>query len=251
MALARTRDESDRTPAAARAGWRLPVKIAAGLVVLAALVLLARFVPVGRLLEAFRGWSAAAGPWGGALYGLLYAAGTLLGVPAAAFSLGAGFLFGFAGGLAISVLSIAASAAAAWVLGRWIARARVERIIAARPRLAAVDGAIREKGWKVVALLRVNPVIPYGPLNYVLAASSVRFAPYMIGTVVGMLPDTLLYVALGSAGHLLLDPARRSPAQWALLGVGVAATAAATVIIARAARRRLAPPEKGASGGND
>jgi uncharacterized membrane protein YdjX (TVP38/TMEM64 family) len=247
MAGARNLHAWEAMPAAPRSGGSLAAKIAAGLVLLAVLVALGRFVPVGRLLEAFRGWSAAAGPWGAPLYGLLYAGGTLLGVPAAAFSLGAGFLFGFTGGLAISVLSIAASSAAAFVLGRSIARARVKRIIADRPRLAAVDGAIREKGWKVVALLRVNPVVPYGPLNYVLAASSVRFLPYMIGTLIGMLPDTLVYVALGSAGHLLLDPSRRSAAQWALLGVGVAATAVATVVIARAARRKL--PREDASGG--
>ena len=219
---------------------------------MAALVAAARFVPVRRLLEAFQGWSAAAGPYAGFLYGLLYFVAALLLVPAAAFSLGAGFLFGFPLGVVISILSIAASAAAAYVIGRSIARKRVERMLTARPRLAAVDGALRENGWKVVALLRLNPLLPAAPLNYVLSATSIRFLPFLVGTVIGMLPDTLVYVALGSAGHLLIEPgARRSPAEWALLGLGIAATAAATVLITRIARRKLAEAESAGAGGAD
>jgi uncharacterized membrane protein YdjX (TVP38/TMEM64 family) len=144
MAGARNLHAWERLPSAPRAGRGLPARIAAGVLALAVLVALARFVPVRRLLEAFQGWSAAAGPWGSSLYGLLYVAAALLGVPAAAFSVGAGFLFGFAGGLAISVLSIAASAAAAWVLGRSIARQRVKRIIAARRRVSGVVWGIRD-----------------------------------------------------------------------------------------------------------
>jgi uncharacterized membrane protein YdjX (TVP38/TMEM64 family) len=114
-----------------------------------------------------------------------------------------------------------------------------------RRRVVAMAGA------RNIHVLERIPAAPYGPLNYALSASSVRFLPYMIGTGLGMLPDTLVYVPLGSAGHLLLDPARRSPAQWALLALGVAATGAVTVVVARAARWRLATAKKAASGGND
>lgn len=249
MALARPGHELLAHPAP-RPPWGLAAKISLGVLALAALVAAARFVPVRRLLEAFQGWSAAAGPHAGLLYGLLYFGGALLLVPAAAFSLGAGFLFGFPVGFVISILSIAASAAAAYVIGRSIARQRVKRMLAARPQLAAVDGALHEKGWKVVALLRLNPLLPAGPLNYVLSATSIKFLPFLAGTVIGMLPDTLVYVALGSAGHLLLEPgARRSPAHWALLGLGIAATAVATVLITRTARRKLAEAESAAAGG--
>lgn len=249
MALARPGHELLAHPAP-HPRWRLAAKIVLGVVALGALVAAARFVPVRKLLEAFQGWSAAAGPHAGLLYGLLYFAAALLCVPAAAFSLGAGFLFGFPAGFVISILSIAASAAGAYAIGRSIARKRVKRMLAARPRLAAVDGALREKGWKVVGLLRLNPMLPAGPLNYLLSATSIKFLPFLAGTVIGMLPDTLVYVALGSAGHLLLEPgARRSPAHWALLGLGIAATAVATVLITRTAKRKLAEAEKAGAGG--
>ena len=249
MALAQPRYEPEPAPRATRRPRRLAAKIALGILALAALAAAARFVPVRRLLEAFQGWSAAAGPNAGLLYGLLYFAAALLCVPAAALSLGAGFLFGFPAGFAISLLSITASASAAYAIGRSIARKRVKRMLLARPRLAAVDGALREKGWKVVTLLRLNPMLPAGPLNYVLSATSIKFLPFLAGTVIGMLPDTLVYVALGSAGHLLLKPGPRSPAHWALLGLGIAATAAATVLITRTAKRKLAEAEQAGAGG--
>jgi uncharacterized membrane protein YdjX (TVP38/TMEM64 family) len=54
-----------------------------------------------------------------------------------------------------------------------------------------------------------------------------------------MLPGTLLYVSIGAAGRAVTAGSGRSPLEWALLGAGLAATAAATVLVARAARREL------------
>lgn len=59
-----------------------------------------------------------------------------------------------------------------------------------------------------------------------------------------MLPGTVMYVYLGSlAGSLatLGQPgAQRTPAQWALYVVGLAATVAVTVYVTRIARAALA-----------
>ena len=55
----------------------------------------------------------------------------------------------------------------------------------------------------------------------------------------GMLPGTFVYVYLGAAGQGLGHGNRFTPLHWALLGIGLVATAAASLYIARAAQRRL------------
>ncbi len=54
-----------------------------------------------------------------------------------------------------------------------------------------------------------------------------------------MLPGTLLYVYLGAAGKRVAEKGERSPWDWALLGVGLLATAAVTVLLTRVARKEL------------
>jgi uncharacterized membrane protein YdjX (TVP38/TMEM64 family) len=217
------------------------LKLGFAVLVLLLLASLALFLPIDRLLEAFKGWSEQAGPVAFLAYVLLFVGVVLVCLPAAPFSLGAGFLFGLAGGLPIAFASIAAAASIAFVIGRRMARERIRQWAATSRKLTAIDAALCSDCWKIIALLRMNPVLPFGPCNYACGATSMRYRPYLFGTMLGMLPDILVYVALGSAGHLLMDSdAKASPYRWALLALGLAATALATVMIARAARRALA-----------
>jgi uncharacterized membrane protein YdjX (TVP38/TMEM64 family) len=61
---------------------------------------------------------------------------------------------------------------------------------------------------------------------------------------IGMLPGTVMYVYIGSlAGNLAAlgaGQSARTPAQWTLYAVGLAATVAVTVYVTRIARAALA-----------
>jgi hypothetical protein len=54
-----------------------------------------------------------------------------------------------------------------------------------------------------------------------------------------MLPATILYVYLGAVGGAAAEGRRRTPAEWALLGGGLAATALAAWLVGRSAAREL------------
>jgi uncharacterized membrane protein YdjX (TVP38/TMEM64 family) len=72
----------------------------------------------------------------------------------------------------------------------------------------------------------------------------VRFWPYFLASLLGMIPGTLMYVYLGSLGRLGLEAASGeggfSAARLALNLIGLLATVLATVLITRSARRALA-----------
>ena len=47
--------------------------------------------------------------------------------------------------------------------------------------------------FKVVALFRVSP-FPYTIFNYAIVVTSMRFWPYLCGSVAGMVPEAFLYI---------------------------------------------------------
>ena len=206
-----------------------------------------RLLPVAAWLKDFQDWISGLGPFGGVLYGLAYVAAALLFVPGAILTLGAGYLFGIGWGLLIVSLAATATAALAFLIARYAARDRVEKLARKNEKFAAVDRAIGKNGWKVVALLRLSPLIPFSLSNYLYGLTSVRFLPYVVASWAGMLPGTLLYVALGAAGKNVGEKGGRSPWEWVLLAAGLLATVALTVLLARVAKKELrskAPEER-------
>jgi uncharacterized membrane protein YdjX (TVP38/TMEM64 family) len=209
---------------------------------------LSRVLPVERWLAAFQHWVTGLGFWAPLAYGAAYVAAALLLVPGALLTIGAGLLFGLAQGALVVLVSATLAAALAFLAARHVARRRVERWAQGSPRFDAIDGAIREEGWKVVALLRLSPLVPFSLSNYLYGLTAVRFWPYVAASAAGMIPGTLLYVSIGAAGRAAAAGGGRGPLEWVLLGLGLAATVAATALVGRAARRELGKRRVGETG---
>jgi uncharacterized membrane protein YdjX (TVP38/TMEM64 family) len=190
-------------------------------------------------VQALRDWTEAQGTFGLVWFGAAYAAAALLFVPGAALTLVAGAMFGLGRGML--VVSIASSVAdgTAFLIGRYVARDAVARLARRYRRFAALDAAITEGGWRVVALLRLSPTVPYSASNYLYGLTGIPFVPYWITTWAFTLPGTFAYVYLGYMGAETLSQDGRAPLEWALMIVGLAATVTAAVYLAVLSRRSL------------
>jgi uncharacterized membrane protein YdjX (TVP38/TMEM64 family) len=147
----------------------------------------------------------------------------------------------FWGSLVVSLASTLA-AGAAFLVGRYLARAWVEKKVAGSPAFAAIDAAVAEGGWKIVGLTRLSPVFPYTLLNYAYGLTKVPFKEYFLASWIGMMPGTVMYVYLGAlAGELARagGGGGRTPAEWALYAGGLAATVIVTIYVTRLARAKL------------
>ncbi len=224
-----------------RRNWAaLAVRIALFLGILAALVLAARWLPIPSLLQ----WVRDQGPWAPVLFILAYILACVFLLPGSLLTLAAGVLFGPIWGTLWTSIGATLGATAAFLTGRFIARDWIQQRIKAHPRFAAIDAAIGTEGWKIVGLLRLSPVVPFSLLNYALGLTRVGLRDYVLASWAGMLPATGLYVYLGSvAGEALLQGKAtqhtRTPAEWALYGLGFAATLAVTILVTRIARTAL------------
>lgn len=111
-----------------------------------------------------------------------------------------GYLFGTLPGTAVCLLSAAAAASISFAIGRTLLRGYVERVLDDNPRFRSMDNAIEKGGFKLMLLVRLSPLFPFALSNYLYGASSVRFAPYFAGTLLGFLPGTFAYVYAGRVG---------------------------------------------------
>jgi len=179
------------------------------------------------------------GPWAPVVFVFVYIVACVLLVPGSVLTLGAGAVFGVAWGSLYVSIGATCGATAAFLVGRYFARDWVAKKIEANPKFAAIDKAVAAEGWKIVLLTRLSPVFPFVFLNYAFGLTRVSLRDYLLASWIGMMPGTVMFVYLGSLARAAGERTR-TPAEWALYGVGLLATVGVTVFVTRIARKALA-----------
>jgi len=224
-------------------GWRF-VRLLAAAVSVAGVVLLFTLFPVTSWLVAVVEWIRAQGRVGWLFFAIAYVVAAVVLLPGSVLTIGGGFAYGPLWGLLlVSPVSVLA-ATTAFLLARMVARDWVVRRLGQDPRVAAIDAAVGQSGLKIVLLLRLSPVFPFNILNYTLGLTRVGLRDFVLGSWIGMLPGTVLYVYIGSlitSASELASGTRPSSgiAGHALLILGLVATVAVVVFITRIARKAL------------
>jgi uncharacterized membrane protein YdjX (TVP38/TMEM64 family) len=216
---------------AAAAGLSLVASVLAGPRLAAAVVAGAAFL---------RG----AGPEGWLIFTGAVLLAALVGiVPGALLGVAAGVIFGIAIGFGLSAAGILAGAGLAFGLSRSVLRPYIGAALRRHGVLARLDGAIAADGWRLVALLRVSPVMPFSLTSYALGFSGITLRDYMLGTLAS-LPALLGYVAIGALGGwgAGLSHGPQHGIHLALLALGTVATLGLVLHLSRLLRRALALP---------
>ena len=208
-----------------------------------ALVIALRTLPVDATIVWLRSWADASGPTGMIGFGAAYVVLALLFVPGAALTMVAGAVFGIGWGMVVVAIATSVADAAAFLLGRYIARGAVVRLMERYPRLKIIDRTISRGGWRIVALIRLSPALPYSASNYLFGVTSVPFFPFLISSGVFTLPGALAYLYLGYVGAETVSGSGRNAVEWALLSVGLAVTFVAIGYVTVLARRTFAELE--------
>jgi uncharacterized membrane protein YdjX (TVP38/TMEM64 family) len=159
-----------------------------------------------------------------AIYIGAYALLTAAGLPIAlVLTLTGGLIFGtLVGGLATAVACTAAAlisyaaaryALADWFQGRLTAGSRMERMVQ----------ALRRSGFWYLLSARFMPVMPFSLLNFACGIAHVPLRTYVLTTLAGALPASMIYAGLGAGLGDSLDAggiahAAHSPTIWLALG---------------------------------
>ena len=139
------------------------------------------------------------GGWGVPAFVAAYAAISLLPAgPTAVMTVLGGLLLGFGTGLVAVLGAAAVGAVSAFLLSRVLGRDAVRSLTG--QRFASLDERVRAHGFATVLLARLIPLVPFSTANYAFGLTSVSTRTYAGATVLGIVPGSAVYVAVGAFG---------------------------------------------------
>jgi uncharacterized membrane protein YdjX (TVP38/TMEM64 family) len=126
----------------------------------------------------------------------VYAVTAALGVPPAVLTLAGGAVFGTLLGVAYSWIGAVAGALGGYALARGLGGNAIRQLGRHSEKLDALLG---HGTFVAIFRLRVNPVVPYNALNFASGLSRVPLRPYILATLVGVLPAIFVYAYFADA----------------------------------------------------
>jgi uncharacterized membrane protein YdjX (TVP38/TMEM64 family) len=179
-------------------GASLTAVVRAGSLLWKPALLLAGLLAAGLALRSGLGREALDAPaqLGPAGFVLAAAIACALGVPRQIVAYAAGLGFGLWTGCVLALLAQVIGCAAAFVWARVVARDWAARRI--RGRLARLDAAMSRHPFTTTLTLRLLPVGNNLALNLLAGVSAVAGAPFLLASALGFVPQTMVFVLLGS-----------------------------------------------------
>lgn len=193
-------------------------------------------------------WLHARGDAGLLVYGVVFMIASGIGLlPTTAQAVLGGWVFGPAKALFAATVAYAGAALLGLLITRAVAGRRIEQIFDTRRRARAIRDALIGRGFfqttMMVALLRLPPQAPFAFTNFVMVSCGVAIGPFLLGSILGMIPRTLVVMIFAAAaaqtGAEDIQAFVREGPGWPVAAAGILLMLAVMSIIGTIARRAL------------
>lgn len=135
---------------------------------------------------------------------LLKIVAATIGLPGTPLTLLSGSLFGKFFGTVIALIGNTLGATSAFLLARYVLRDYVTNTILQKyPKIRSYDTKLINKGFSTVVALRLIPLFPFNALNFLFGVTSVSLRHYVLGSFLGMIPGTFVFVYFGESLRML------------------------------------------------
>ncbi|MEW8995233.1 TVP38/TMEM64 family protein [Clostridium sp.] len=130
--------------------------------------------------------------------------------PVPILALAAGLLFGFLPGTIYTLIGAVLNSAIMFLMAKVLAKDAVTNLLQRKlPEnwssfLFDLD---EKKGFGIIFILRLIPAMPYNLINYGAGLTSIKFSSYMLATILGILPGTLVFLNIGNQALNIHNPA--------------------------------------------
>ena len=212
-------------------------------ILLAALALVAIFLPVEQLMAAIQSWVIAHPSSAVFVVTASIVLGILLLLPLSLMFMLAGLLFGLLKGFFVAWVALLLAASSAFWFGQTVARPWIERKIQRNALFTSIDRAVHRKGLLIVLLTRLVMVIPYQLLNYSLGLTQVSFRNAILGTALGSIPPVFLFVYLGTTvsniAAIMSGDVQLEGQELIIAGIALAVVVSVITLIVRVAGNTL------------
>lgn len=172
-------------------------------------------------------------PLGPLVIMLSYVTACVFVLPLFGFHSVSGYLYGTIPGALLVTVSQTIGATCCFYVARLLANKYLTRYLHNKlgKKYTAIDNAITQDSFKIVLMMRLSPVLPFGLTNYVAGCSQVPVGKFALATWLGLCPGTTFYVFMGSLVRMIdenqmSEEERDAQAGWRvyLVGFGVVAT---------------------------
>jgi uncharacterized membrane protein YdjX (TVP38/TMEM64 family) len=164
--------------------------------------------------------------------------GALIFIPRIPACIVGGVIFGFAA-FPVTLVGSTCGALIAFLMSRYLLRARIARLVDRRPRWKLFLDAVDAEGWRLLGLLRLASPVPGSASNYVFGLTGIGVFPYVAATFLGSAPQVFAFVYLGAASRTALDASSVSTAKLLFTLAGCVLTLVAFHVTARRVKSLL------------
>jgi len=130
--------------------------------------------------------------------------------PVPVLALAAGLLFGFLPGTIYTLIGATLNSAIMFLMAKVLAKDAVTNLLQRKlPKkwssfLFDLD---EKRGFGIIFILRLIPAMPYNLINYGAGLTTIKFSSYMLATILGILPGTLVFLSIGNQALNIYNPA--------------------------------------------
>lgn len=120
--------------------------------------------------------------------------------PVPILALAGGMLFGLGWGSIYTFIGAILNCSLMYLMAKVLGRERVQSYL--KKKLPEkwynkILQANSSRGFVLLIVLRLIPLVPYNLINYSFGLSPMKFLPYIIGSALGIIPGTLIFINLG------------------------------------------------------
>lgn len=130
--------------------------------------------------------------------------------PVPILALAAGLLFGFLPGTIYTLIGAVLNSAIMFLMAKVLAKNAVTNLLQRKlPEnwSSFLFNLDEKKGFGIIFILRLIPAMPYNLINYGAGLTSIKFSSYMLATILGILPGTLVFLNIGNQALNIHNPA--------------------------------------------
>ncbi len=128
-----------------------------------------------------------------------YILATVFFLPGVPLTLLGGIVFGPIMGTIWVSLASTIGATFAFLVGRYIGRDWIVSKFSNSDIFNKLDNGVKKQGWKMIAITRLIPLVPFNAQNYVYGLTDITLKIYTLVSWIFMLPGTIAYVFLAGA----------------------------------------------------
>ena len=168
--------------------------------VIIAIAVASFFVVRNISLEEIKTWVLGHGAWAAVIYIATFVVLPIFFFPVPVIVLAGGTIFGIFKGTLYTMIGVLINTPIMYFIGRFLLKDFVHNFVD-NHMSEKLRNALKSTNQKVLALvlfiIRLSPIFSYNLVNYISGVTEIKFLPYILTTIAGVLPGVIVFINIG------------------------------------------------------